>query len=67
MNSKKNISETLENGDGWLLFQKHQGRRGAPKDIQNFLLEPSHWEYNETLTFAKKSILRSIKRITSTR
>lgn len=58
MNSKNNISETLSNGDGWLFSQKYRGRRGAPKEVQDFLLDPSNWEFNESLTFAKKSMIR---------
>jgi transposase len=59
MNSKKNITRTLENKDGWLFSQKHRGKRGAPKDIQDFILEPSGWIYNEEMTFATKSMIRT--------
>jgi transposase len=61
MNSKNNLSETLEKGDGWLFSQKHRGKRGAPKEVQNFLLNPEGWVFNETLTFAKKSMIRERK------
>jgi len=61
MNSKNNISETIDNGDGWLFSQKHRGKRGASKDIQEFLLDATDWEFNETLTFAKKSMIRTRK------
>lgn len=61
MNSKKNITQTLENKDGWLFSQKHRGKRGAPKDIQDFILEPSGWIYNEDMTFATKSMVRTRK------
>jgi len=54
MNSKTNIKQTLEQNDGWLFSQKHRGKAGEPKDIQSYLLDPADWEYNETLTFAKK-------------
>ena len=58
MNSKKNIKETFENNDGWLFSQKFRGKRGAPKDIQEYVLDRTGWEYNETCTFAKKSMIR---------
>lgn len=61
MNSKKNITKTFKNNDGWLFSQKHRGKRGAPKDIQNFILEPSGWIYNEDMTFATKSMIRTRK------
>lgn len=61
MNSKKNITATLKMNDGWLFSQKHRGKRGAPKDIQSFLLDPAGWEFNESLTFAKKSMIRTRK------
>lgn len=61
MNSKKNITKTLENKDGWLFSQKHRGKRGSPKDIQDFILEPSGWIYNEDMTFATKSMIRMRK------
>ena len=58
MNSKKNIKETLSKNDGWIFSQKHRGTKGAPKDIQQFILEPEGWQYNEELTFAKKTMIR---------
>ncbi|HZK27710.1 MAG TPA: IS1634 family transposase, partial [Thermoclostridium sp.] len=61
MNSKKNITKTLANKDGWLFSQKHRGKRGAPKDIQDFILEPRGWIYNEDMTFATKSMIRTRK------
>ena len=61
MNSKDNITQTLSNQDGYLFSQKHRGRRGAPKDIQEFILSNEGWQYNEQATFAKKSFIRSRK------
>ena len=61
MNSKKNITKTVKNEDGWLFSQKHRGKRGAPKDVQEFILEPSGWIYNESMTFAAKSMIRTRK------
>lgn len=58
MNSKKNVLAIYERGDGWLFSQKHRGKRGAPKDIQEFILKPEGWEYNNRQTFAKKSTIR---------
>ncbi len=58
MNSKDNISETLANKDGWIFSQKHRGRRGAPKDIQEQILATEGWHFNATETFAKKSYIR---------
>ncbi len=58
MNSKKNVLAIYEKGDGWLFSQKHRGKRGAPKDIQAFILEREGWEYNRRQTFAKKSTIR---------
>lgn len=61
MNSTDNISGNLHKGDGWLFSQKHRGRRGAPKDIQEQILKPEGWLFNETETFAKKSYIRERK------
>ena len=58
MNSKKNVLAIYQKGDGWLFSQKHRGTRGAPKDIQAFLLEPAGWLYNRKQTFAMKSMIR---------
>lgn len=58
LNSKVNVSKTLENGDGWLFSQKFRGKRGAPKDIQAFALDSENWEVNDAGTFAKKSMMR---------
>lgn len=58
MNSKNNIKETLDNEDGYLFSQKIRGTRGAPKDIQDFALDPEGWMTNEKETFAKKSMIR---------
>ena len=58
MNSRNNITETLQNKDGYLFSQKVRGTRGAPKDIQNFALDPEGWIANEQETFAKKSMIR---------
>lgn len=59
MNSKNNIFETLCNDDGYLFSQKVRGTRGAPKDIQNFVLNPEGWAFNKSETFAHKSFLRT--------
>ena len=61
MNSSKNVSYMSEGNDGWVFSQKHRGKRGAPKDIQNFILEDKDWEVNEEMTFAKKSFIRERK------
>src|SRR5690554_201321 len=58
MNSKNNISETLQKNDGYLFSQKVRGTRGAPKDIQEFALDPERWIANEQETFANKSMIR---------
>ena len=58
MNSRNNITETLQNKDGYLFSQKVRGTRGAPKDIQNFALDREGWIANEQETFAKKSMMR---------
>lgn len=58
MNSKTNVSAMLTQGDGWLFSQKHRGRRGAAKDIQEQILNPSDWQFNQGLTFSKKSYIR---------
>ncbi|QQA37507.1 IS1634 family transposase [Tuanshanicoccus lijuaniae] len=61
MNSADNLLEMLSKEDGWIFSQKHRGRRGAPKDIQEHILDTSDWAYNQTLTFAKKSYIRTRK------
>lgn len=61
MNSKHNILETNLNKDGWLFSQKHRGTRGASKVIQDFILDSSDWLYNETGTFAMKSMIHKRK------
>jgi len=61
MNSAGNITKTKENGDGWLFSQKHRGSRGVAKGLQEFILDTTGWEYNENLTFAKKSMIRKRK------
>ena len=61
MNSKTNVPKMFEQGDGWLFSQKHRGKRGAPKDIQDKILETEGWQFNEEMTFAKKSYLRQRK------
>jgi Transposase len=61
MNSKKNITLTKNNSDGWLFSQKHRGKRGADKTIQEFILSEDGWQYNEQNTFAKKSMIRERK------
>ena len=61
MNSEKNVSYMAKSKDGCLFSQKHRGKRGASKEIQNFILEESNWEINEEMTFAKKSFIRERK------
>jgi len=61
MNSKDNISDAANRGDGWLFSQKVRGTTGIPKDIQNFVLDPGGWEYNKDMTVAKKSMIRTRK------
>ncbi|HFI0240453.1 IS1634 family transposase [Streptococcus suis] len=58
MNSQNNVSAMEKQGDGWLFSQKHRGKRGAPKDIQEKILEESGWQFNQEITFAKKSYIR---------
>jgi transposase len=59
MNSVSNISETLQNKDGWLFSQKHRGKRGSSKELQDFILDHSGWLYNEEESFASKSMIRT--------
>lgn len=59
MNSKHNIFETLQQGDGYLFSQKCRGTRGAPKDIQAFVLNTEDWKANDAGTFAMKSFSRT--------
>jgi len=61
MNSAGNVTQTRDNGDGWLFSQKHRGNRGVAKGIQEFVLDTNGWEYNEKLTKAKKSMIRKRK------
>ena len=61
MNSQNNVSAMEKQGDGWLFSQKHRGKRGAPKDIQEKILEESGWQFNQDVTFAKKSYIRERK------
>lgn len=61
MNSAGNVTQTRDNGDGWLFSQKHRGSRGVAKGIQEFVLDTNGWEYNEKLTKAKKSMIRKRK------
>lgn len=61
MNSRTNVSEMFKQQDGWLFSQKHRGRRGAPKELQEKILDPSDWQFNKELTFAKKSYIRERK------
>jgi transposase len=58
MNSGNNIYETSENKDGWLFSQKHRGKRGVCKELQAFILDPSGWQFNESVTFGQKSMIR---------
>lgn len=58
MNSKTNVSKTHQNQDGWLFSQKHRGMQGSSKEIQTFILDHHGWEFNETETFASKSMIR---------
>ncbi|HEM3670848.1 TPA: IS1634 family transposase [Streptococcus suis] len=61
MNSQNNVSAMEKQGDGWIFSQKHRGKRGAPKDIQEKILEESGWQFNQEITFAKKSYIRERK------
>lgn len=61
MNSKLNVTKNFINGDGWLFSQKHRGTKGSPKDIQEFILDPNGWQFNESMTFASKSMIRERK------
>lgn len=61
MNSKNNVSKTQSNNDGWLFSQKHREKKGASKEIQDFILDPNDWLYNEKETFACKSTTRKRK------
>lgn len=58
MNSKTNINAMHGQEDGWLFSMKHRGKSGAPKDIQSFILDPTGWVFNPSLTFASKSMVR---------
>jgi len=61
MNSKTNVGLTFENKDGWIFSQKHRGKRGASKVIQDFILDSQDWVFNEKETFAKKSMIHKRK------
>lgn len=61
MNSKGNVGLTTKNNDGWIFSQKHRGKRGSSKDIQDFILDSSGWQFNEKETFAKKSMIHQRK------
>lgn len=61
MNSKNNVLAMYEQGDGWLFSQKHHGKRGAPKDVQEKILDPEGWHFITEETFAKKSYIRDRK------
>jgi len=58
MNSGNNIIKTSNNGDGWLFSQKHRGKKGVCKKLQEFILDPADWQYNEDVTFGQKSMIR---------
>ena len=55
MNSKINVSNMFEQGDGWLFSQKHRGKRGAPKDIQDKILETDFNMFFSTNAFTTSS------------
>lgn len=59
LNSKENISDTVARKDGYLFSQKVRGTRGAPKDIQAFVLDSGGWQFNDSQTFAHKSFIRT--------
>ena len=61
MNSKMNVGLTSKNNDGWLFSQKHRGKRGANKVIQDFILDSTDWVFNKQATFAKKSMIHQRK------
>ena len=44
----------FEQGEWMVIFSKTRGKRGAPKDIQDKILEVDGWQFNEEMTFAKK-------------
>lgn len=58
LNTKDNVTKTKLNEDGWIFSQKHRGTRGANKEIQAFILEDKDWQFNKSMTFAKKSMIR---------
>jgi len=59
MNSESNVSASKKRGDGWLFSQKVRGKKGVPKDIQEFALARSDWEFNSDMSIAKKSMIRT--------
>jgi transposase len=61
MNSVKNVSDAASKGDGWIFSSKIRGKKGSPKDIQEFALDKNGWKYNASRTFAKKSMVRERK------
>ena len=67
MNSGNNIVETFNNEDGWLFSQKHRGKKGVCKKLQEFILDPSDWQFNKDVTFGQKSMIRTRTVKTSTK
>jgi transposase len=61
MNSKRNISDAASRNDWYIFSQKLRGKTGVPKDIQEFALSTSSWEWNEDMSVAKKSFIRKRK------
>ena len=61
MNSMNNVTDAYLKGDGWVFSSKFRGRRGAPKDLQNFALDEKGWKYNSDNSFASKSMIRQRK------
>ncbi|MDO5151515.1 MAG: IS1634 family transposase [Oscillospiraceae bacterium] len=57
MNSKKNIELNNNLGNGWLFSQKVRGKRGIPKDIQEFALDPNGWTFASKGQTAYKSMI----------
>ena len=67
MNSGNNIIKTSNNGDGWLFSQKHRGKKGVCKKLQEFILDPVGWEFNKEMSFGKKSMIRKRELKTTTK
>ncbi|MDR1447834.1 MAG: IS1634 family transposase, partial [Candidatus Ancillula sp.] len=60
-NSIRNITDAHKKGDGYLFSSKFRGKRGSRKDIQEFVLDKSGWEYSKDMKNAKKSTILTRK------